>query len=502
MLKQTMAWIWVSVWFLLGPACLSGEPVEIFFQEKYRRLDHPDSFVQRLEQEVLSVVKNDERTTILTAERTDAPVYSFFRAYSRMFVNPETGDTAFLGRHQWLNRGFWTLFILKSDGRLWMPFPYEEDFPLSDNEEMAAAQRAAMAEVIKPEELKCTIVRDGKAPKQRSPKKIFDVYHRNLAWIPGTQKLLYVGVRRICVLDPANLEIHERNTPSLRVEQLGQLGHFNVSGGHRKDEHLFLYHESGVHRVEWDGFLTKLFTPTRGAAAHEVFQKTKTHPGKIHTGTNFQALYDGAYFLIGNQVFNWRGDRVHLINNKQSQVAFCATKPLMAVSHRKLKQLRLTHLEKGTVANVTLDKRRVKSLAVGEDGRFVTVQYHSKYPQAPIDFDVFRVDGTTLTKVASDVVSGGDPAIYGDTVYYQKGRKFMVLPVGGTPRQWGPFESNLQAWTLKVGNEIIHTTAPTADLEGLKRYEESKMGAPTMSPSGGWQSDGAPAKVPSGYRDY
>lgn len=499
MLKNVFLGLWVSVGLVWGPRCFGTEPVEIFFQEKYRRLDHPDYLTQRLEQEVMRVAKAGEMTTVLAAERADAPAYSFFRAYSRMFVHPETGDTAFFGRHQWLNRGEWTLFILKADGRLWMPFPYAEDLPLSGTEEIAAAQREAVVTVIKPSELKCTIIRDGKAPKQRSPKKIFDVFHRDLAWIPGTQHLLYVGVKRIYVLDPTRLEIHERNTPSLQVGTFSGLDHFNVSGGHRSGAHLFLYHQSGVYRIEWTGFLTKLFTPTGGAASREVFQKTITHPGSLDSDTKFQALYDGTFFLIGNQVFNWRGERVHLINTKQSQVAFGVTQPLMAVSHRKLKQLKIIHLETGTVATVKLDKRPVRSLSVGDDGRFVSVQYQSKYPLAPIDFDVFRIDGTSLTKVASDVVSGSDPAIFGGTVFYQKGRKFIVLPIGGTPQQWGPFESNLQAWSLKVGNEIVYTTAPTADLEGIKRYNELKGGPPEISPLGFTNSAGPTVKRPSGY---
>lgn len=479
MFQKVMMSLSIAVLALCARPVLAAEPqrepVTVFLQEKYSRLDHPDFLMQRLEQEVMRVSEGDALTTLFAGERPNAPAYSFFREYSRMCVHPETGDTAFLGRHQWLNRGEWTLFILKADGQLWMPFPYVADFPLSGTEAVRSLQTAAMVDVKKSPLLECVMIREGKPPKQRSPKSVFSRFHRDLAWIPGTQNILYISHKKIYVFDLAKREIHVRNASHLRTENRFDLNYLNVARDRRAGSPFFLYHHSGVHRIGWDGTVTKMFVPDKGVASLDVFQKSITNPSRLNTDVDFQVLNNGAFFLIDNQVYNQEGRLLHKIHPKQSMVAFCDLKPLMVVSHKKLKEVRIMNLAGGVVASLKLGKRKVQDLSLADDGRFVAVQYVPKYPLVPAEFDVFQINGEKLIKVASDVLTGPGPAIIDGSVYYLRARSFVVLPIGGTEQKWGPLQTNVKDWTLKRGNEIVYATGSTHDLEGIERFYRNRF---------------------------
>ncbi len=450
--------VMLSLFFSLS--MLAAQPalpdnMEIHLFEKPEKVFHPDNGLVYMEREMWRVVGREGLVSWQANQVQGLPDYSYFSDFENPIVHPETGDQLFFGRHKLFNRGARTLFILKADGTLVVPFPHAGNDKLSRRSHYAAAHEAYLATTRVAEKRRLPLLRHERFERNVSTKTILGKGADIAVWVPGSRFVMAVGLNRLFLLDLEKKEIHETVLDNYLAGSAWGAKILNFSGGATYGEHFFLYNETGVYRVEWNGSLTHLFKADQREPGPDLFDHGTIRPGSIRAKSDFQAFRDGAYFIIGNQVHDREGNVVFRFSPKHSEVAFSPTQALAAVTHRPTKTLKVVDLLNGTSRTVPLKNRRVLDVAFAGDGSGVCVQYLD-LSRHDFHFEAFSLDAEGLTMVAAGF-SEEMPAMVDNHLFFLSKKQLYVQKIGDEARALASLPGEVTYWLVKRGNEVMYT---------------------------------------------
>lgn len=452
---------------LVGGDAVIPAGVEVILHERVAGVYHPDNPFKYLDQEVIQVAAGDSVTTRDCLKVEGLPDYSFFKDIDHAVVNGETGETAVIAKHQFLNQGAWTLFLIAKDGQITMPFPHREVGKPSESSKYFAAIGDYRRRVTRPAANRFPLIREKKTKKNYNPAPLFEGPFRGMVWLPGTRNILMYGYKYLYILETEAGQIREINAKEHTVTPIDHQ-YFNVSGGTHYGQHAYIYNRSGVHRIEWDGSIVKLFEARKGAAEKDLFNQTLVTLGKSGPKSVFQVFGDGDFFRIGRQVYDRDGKVLHVFDPEKSAIAYCEARPLYAATHKDLKELRLVDTESGETLTAPTQNMAAAELLISADGSTVAVLYHKRHGVKPPTFDVFRRQGDKLVLVASGN-SYNIPALYQDTLFYVAENTLYVQQGTQPVQAFAKFEREISEWSVRVGNDLIYTTRGPVDWEGVKK---------------------------------
>lgn len=465
-----------------GTAIPAG--VEVILHERVEKVFHPDNPFKYLDQEIVQVAAGDGVTARDCLKVEGLPDFSFFKDLDHAVMNPETGETAVIAKHQFLNEGHWTLFLISKDGQITVPFPLRKVGKLKESSKYFEAVGDYSRRVTRPTAYRFPLIREKKTKKNFNPGSLFSGPYRGLVWIPGTRNFLMYSFKHLYLLDTEVGSIREINAKEYAVNPFNSVSYLNVAGGTRYGRHAYIYHRSGVHRIEWDGSIVKLFEARQGSAKRDLFDQDRVTLGRSLSNAAFEVFGDGDQFRIGRQIYDRDGKVLHVINPETTVVTYGEGNPLYAATHNDLKELRLVDGESGQTLTTTIKNMAVAKLLISADGASLAVLYQKHSGIAPPTFDVFRRKGDALVLVASGK-SRNIPALFQDAIFYVTDDTLYVQCAEQPVHAFAKFERRISDWSVRVGNELIYSTRGPFDLGSVKNrrsthYFPVRMPAPAV----------------------
>ncbi|WP_448721635.1 hypothetical protein [Acanthopleuribacter pedis] len=473
-LVSHLNWLGCCILFFWGGAVVlaagSAIPadVQVVVHEKSHELADPDQRLVDLEQKIWWTAEGRSLKLVQAVNEPGLPIYSYFKDIEYTVVNPETGDTAFFAKHRFLQNKKVGLFVLSADGRLEVVFPYSRSEGPKKTGSYAAACADYMDTVTVPNTVKHPIKRKGKPVKSGSLRKAYQSGYRRLAWIPGTRNLMLIGQKHLWILDREQGEIREIKAKKYLCKPFNQDHYLNVVGGQRFEEPFFIWHRSGLLRVEWDGKLTKMFEARKGTAQSDVFGRSKVDLGDSLSTAAFEVFQRGAYFRIGKQVYNAEGEALYAFKPKQTRIEIALDQPTMAAVKQTRKILWLIDLESGEKRGQAKLKRKVSDVILSPDGTLVSVRYTAFYGTEEPEFAVFQLQEEGLIEVLAGK-SLFTPILVRDHIFYLSDKQLFVQKIGEAAWSSAPFQGRPTDWFLKVNNEVVFSSLSPIDEEAILR---------------------------------
>ncbi len=471
--KPNVLFLFCFFAFLTGSVLAGGASipagVEVILHERVEKVFHPDNPFKYLDQEIVQVAAGDGVTTRDCLKVEGLPDFSFFKDLDHAVMNPETGETAVIAKHQFLNEGHWTLFLISKDGQITIPFPHRKLGKLKESSKYFAAVGDYSRRVTRPTAYRFPLIREKKTKKKFNPGSLFSGPFRGLVWIPGTRNFLMYSFKYLYLLDTEAGNIREINAKEYVVNPFNSDPYLNVAGGTRYGRHAYIYHRSGVHRIEWDGSIVKLFEARKGPAEKDLFNRNLVTLGKSLSKVAFEVFGDGDQFRIGRQIYDREGKVLHVFNPEKTAITYCEGRPLYAATHKSLKELRLVDVESGQTLTATTKDMAAAKLLIGADGTSVAVLYQKHAGTEPPTFDVFRRRGDTLVLVASGK-SRNIPALYQDALFYVSDETLYVQRGEQPAQAFATFERKISEWSVRVGDELIYSTRGPVDWGDAKHH--------------------------------